>query len=125
MFYLSRKKWRLRKLLRQKEGLSTFYDQRIADAHATQNMEGVNNWHSEMFMEVDLADDEINKLRTSILMKEAHKYLLPTPSEKDDWEDSRIDGRRFLTQEAQRALIVAIRSETKERAELFRLRVAG
>ena len=102
-----------------------FYDKKIADARATKNRDGAEQLISEMFMEFDLADDEINKLRTLILMRGARRYLLPTPSEKDDWEDSKIDGRRFLTQQAQRALIVAIRAETKQRAELFGLRVAG
>jgi len=125
MFDLSRKKWRLGRLMQQRESLGMVYDKKIADARATNNRDGAEKWIAEMFMEFDLADDEINKLRTSILMKEARRYLLPTPSEKGDWEDSKIDGRRFLTQGAQRALIVAIRAETKERAELFGLRVAG
>jgi len=120
MFDLTKKKWRLGRLLRQRDKLSLFYDKKIQEARRTKVAnDKVDGLIGEMFMEFDLADDEINKLRSSILMQEAHKFLLPTPDNNDAWEESKIDYRKFLTQEAQRALIVAIRTETKERAELF------
>jgi len=126
MFDLTRKKWRLRTLLRQRDKLSLFFDKKIQHARKINvGREEVEGLIVEMFMELDLADDEINKLRSSILMRQAQKFLLPTPSVETARETSKIDYRKFLSEESQRALIVSIRAETKERAELFGLRVAG
>ena len=70
--------------------------------------------------EVNLIDDDIAKLQTRYLFRQAEKYLIPKPefnTESGDWEESRIDGRFHLTPNAMLELKAAVRKEKKERRE--------
>lgn len=69
-------------------------------------------------------EDEKADLRSRYLLHQANRLLLPIPMDGAAWESTQLS-RRCLTRAAQRELLVAIRSEQKDRSEIARLWLVG
>lgn len=73
--------------------------------------------------EIDFVNDEIATLHTRYLLDLADKYLLPKPDfddgEKGVWVESRITGYWQLSPETMVKLRTAIRSEQKNRRDIW------
>jgi hypothetical protein len=128
MFDNARQAWQLRRLIRERNSLARKYDQDITTAKRKhKGHDSIEKIESMARFELNLQDDEIEKLRTRHLITKARGLLIPIPPHDAPgaWEESEIDRRWHLTADAQRALIVAIRAEQRDRSEIARLWLTG
>ena len=95
----------------------------IAEAEKRREHDEYDSLVSEYLFEVDNFEDEIRKLESRFLIRQARRYLIPVPpaEEGESWEKSERSGRLRLKLEAMRELRMAIHDEPRQRLEPVKL----
>jgi hypothetical protein len=106
-------------ILQAQEDFSQEFREKIKAAEKAKDRDTYDGLVSEMFFETDLSDNEVARLETTFLTREARRYMIPVPplKESDAWEESSVDARHYLTFAAMRDLRNRIREERRLRAE--------
>lgn len=126
--YSVRLRWEVWRSEYQRDEADRKYAAQIATLHAENApRDKIDHFEAGAASEHFFLDETARRLRGRILIREAHRLLLPVPDfqDKEAWEEATYAGGNVLTAEAERKLRAAIRAEAREKWEGSRLWVSG
>ena len=122
-------RWKLSKLHRLKSKTVGTYKRLQEKARKEKKpREDIQSLISEEIFEVDMIDDEIEKLESRYLIESARQLVLPIPDfdmDSDTWKESKITRRVRLSKKAMVDMRSLVRKERKERREGIMLWLAA
>jgi hypothetical protein len=128
MFEYVRFRYHLWHIEREKRKASVQFDKDYAEAKKRGDTEDeITSLESGAMEEYYESEDEVRKLYTQYLVREAHRLMLPGPDRDDAsiWEHGLIIGGRHLNAKGIDALRATIRAEKKARHERLLMWVPG